>query len=170
MNKNPYIECGKIINTHGVRGDVKLESWCNTPAELAKKKRIFLCEDGEYKELKVKKASVFKQFVIFSLGGVDDFDGALALKNKTVFAARADFKLARGEYFISDLVGLPVIDEESGRLYGTLRETINRGAQDIYVVDTENGERMLPAVPEFVRKIDLKRGIFVKVIPGMLED
>lgn len=170
MEKIPYIECGKIINTHGVRGAVKLESWCNTPEDMAKLKRIFTLDGGEYLERKVKKASVFKQFVIMELDGVADIDEALPLKNKTVYALRRDFKLKKGEFFITDLVGLDVLDAESGKVYGTLKETVNRGASDIYVVDTPNGERMMPAVSEYVKSIDIEKGIFVKVIPGLLDD
>ena len=170
MERNPYIECGKIINTHGVRGAIKLESWCNTPEEMAKLKKIYLFESGEYIAKKVKKASVFKQFVIMELDGLVDIDEALPLKNKTVYAARRDFKLSKGEFFICDLIGLDVIDVESGKVYGKLKETINRGASDIYVVDTPTGERMMPAVSEFVDHIDIDNGIYVKVIPGMLED
>ena len=170
MEKSPYIECGKIINTHGVKGAVKLESWCNTPAELANLKRIYLSDSGEYTAKKVKKASVFKQFVIMELDGLTDIDEALPLKNKTVYAARKDFKLAKGEFFICDLIGLDVIDADSGKVYGRLKETINRGASDIYVVDTPSGERMMPAVDEFVDRVEIEKGIYVRVIPGMLED
>ena len=170
MERNPYIECGKIINTHGVRGAVKLESWCNTPEELARLKRIYLFAGGEYEQKKVKKASVFKQFVIMELDGLCDIDEALPLKNKTVYAARKDFKLAKGEFFITDLIGLDVIDADNGKVYGKLKETINRGASDIYVVETSSGERMMPAVSEFVDRIDIESGIYVRVIPGMLED
>ncbi len=170
MEKSPYIECGKIINTHGVKGAIKLESWCNTPKELAKLKKIYLLDGGEYVAKKVKKASVFKQFVIMELDGLTDIDEALPLKNKTVYAARKDFKLSKGEFFIRDLVGLDIIDADSGKVYGKLKETINRGASDIYVVDTPTGERMMPAVPEFVDRVDIESGIYVRVIPGMLED
>ena len=170
MERNPYIECGKIINTHGVRGAVKLESWCNSPEELASLKKVYLLEGGEYTAKKVKKASVFKQFVIMELDGLCDIDEALLLKNKTVYAARKDFKLAKGEYFICDIIGLDVIDAESGKVYGKLKETINRGASDIYVVQTKNGDRMMPAVSEFVDHVDIDKGVYVRVIPGMLED
>lgn len=170
MVKDAYIECGKIVNTHGVKGAVKLESWCNTPSDLSALKRVFLRCGSEYLEKKVKKASVFKQFVIAELSGVDDMDAAIALKGTVVYAAREDFKLEPGEYFISDLEGLEVIDAESGRIYGTLIETVNRGASDIYVVKTESGERMMPAVKEFVDRIEPDKAIFVRPIPGMLDD
>ena len=169
MSKNAYIECGKIINTHGFRGGLKLDSWCNTPADLASLKRYFIREGGNYTEKKVLKASVFKQFVIAELEGVTDMDAAMALKNTVIYAAREDFHLDEGEYFISDLVGLDVIDAEDGTVYGKLKETINRGASDIYVVTTESGERMIPVVDEFVDRVEIDRGIFVRPIPGMLD-
>ncbi|MBE6545868.1 MAG: 16S rRNA processing protein RimM [Ruminococcaceae bacterium] len=169
MSVSPYIECGKIVNTHGCNGGLKLESWCNAPHDLAALKTLFMEINGVMEPYKVIKASVFKQFVLVTLKQVDSMDLALTFKGKTVFAKRSDFKLSDGEYFIADLIGLSVIDEQSGRVYGTLRETINRGASDIYVVQTENGERMLPAVPEFVKRIDLQKGIFVQPIEGMLD-
>lgn len=167
MEKKKYLECGKIVNTHGVRGAVKLESWCNTPYDLAELDRLFIQKDGAVKEIKVKHASVFKQFVIAELEGINDFDTALALKNTVVYAAREDFQLDDGDYFIADVIGLPVIDANNRTQYGTLKDIINRGASDIYVVDTPYGERMMPAVDEFVKEVDLKKGIFITPIEGM---
>lgn len=169
MAKSEYIECGKIINTHGAHGGVKIEPWCNTPRDLASLKRVFFLERGEYTKKKILKASVFKQFVLADIEGIDDMDKAMLLKNTVIYAAREDFKLDDGEFFISDLEGLEVIDADSGIIYGTLVETINRGASDIYVVKTANGERMIPAVNEFIDRIDLEKGVFVRPIPGMLD-
>ncbi|MBE6667012.1 MAG: 16S rRNA processing protein RimM [Ruminococcaceae bacterium] len=169
MSSNSYIECGKIINTHGCYGGLKLESWCNTPEELAMLKKLYIKKDGEFLKCSVDKASVFKQFVIVTLNNVKSMDEALALKNTVVYALRKDFRLEEGEYFIADLSGLDVIDANSGKVYGTLLEVINRGASDIYVVKTDDGERMIPAVPEFIKSIDIKKGIFVTPISGMLD-
>lgn len=170
MEKKRYLECAIVINTHGVRGDVKLESLCDTPAVLAGLKRVFVCRSGEYKEIKVLHASVFKSFVLATLEGVSDMDAAMSLKGTTLYAARDDFDLDEGDYFIADLIGLDVIDNVSGKVYGKVTDVINRGASDIYVIRTEQGERMMPAVEEFVKRIDLEKGIFVEVIPGLLSD
>ena len=169
MLKNPYIECGKIINTHGCYGAMKLESWCNSPEELADLKRLFMIKNGKYIESKVMKASAFKQFVIVTLDSVSTMDEAIALKNTVVYALREDFCLEDGEYFLADLTGLKVIDAETGKEYGTVVEIINRGASDIYVVNTPDGERMVPAVPEFVKNVDINKGLFVTPISGMLD-
>lgn len=169
MNKSPYIECGKIINTHGCHGGLKLDSWCNSPDELAELKRLFLKKGTDYIESRVLRASVYKQFAVVTLNNVNSMDEALALKGQTVYAMREDFDLEEGEYFIADLTGLEVIDANNGKAYGKLVEVVNRGASDIYVVDTPCGERMVPVVPEFVDRVDLEKGIFVTPIEGMLD-
>ena len=152
MIDKKYIECGEIVNTHGCKGGVKAESWCNSEKDLASLKRIFLFRNGEYIEHKVLKASIFKQFVIFDLEGIDDMDKAMLLKKSVIYAARDDFDLEDGEYFLVDMIGLDVIDADTGVKYGTLKDIINRGAADIYVVKTATGEGMIPAVDEFSRR------------------
>ena len=168
--KNQYLECGKIINTHGVKGAVKLESWCDSPSVLASLKCIYLSQKGQYNPKRVLHTSVFKQFVIMELEGVSDIDAATLLRGTVVYADRDDLPLEEGGYFIADLLGLPVADADNRELvYGTLKEVINRGASDIYVIETPVGERMMPVVDEFVKEVDPDRGIFISPIEGMLD-
>ena len=169
MTDKLYIECGKIINTHGCRGGVKAESWCNSEEDLASLKKVFIKNGETYEEYKVTKSAIFKQFVIFEFKGLDDMDKAMLLKNKTLYAKRSDFKLDDGEFFLADMIGLDVIDADNGRVYGKLVEIINRGASDIYVVNTENGERMIPAVDQFIISVDIQKGVLVRPIEGMLD-
>ena len=167
--KKAYLECGMIINTHGIAGAVKLEPWCDSPEVLASLPCVYFKKGEVYSEVKILKASVFKRFVIATLEGVNDIDAASALREKVVFAAREDLPLAEGDNFIADLIGLPVIDAESGRVYGTLSGVINNGATDIYEIETPSGQRLMPAVDEFVRSIDDEKGIFITPIEGMFE-
>ena len=102
--------------------------------------------------------------------GINDMDAAAALKGTTVYASREDFELDGGTYFIADIEGLPVIDNISGEKYGTVKEVINRGAHDIYVVSTPWGERLVPVVDEFVKKIDIENGVYIETIPGLIKD
>ena len=169
MAKSQYLECGKIINTHGVRGGLKLESWCDTPNDLASLKKVFLQNGAEYKLYKVKKASVFKQFVLFELDGINDIDTAMTLRGRIVYADRKDISIDEDAFFIADIIGLDVIDLESGEKIGTLSDVLNLGASDLYEIDTKNGKKLIPAVPEFIKKIDLEKGIFVSLIEGMLD-
>ena len=170
MNLIAFPECGKIVNTHGVMGAVKIESWCNSPAVLAKLKRVYLPTKQGMKELKITRASVFKQFVIAELEGITTVEEANALRGKVLHAAREDLKIPKGEYLIAELIGLDLVDVATGKVYGQLTEVLDQGPADIYVVNTPSGERMMPAVPEFVKGIDEERGILVAPIGGMLED
>ena len=167
--KQAFLECGKIINTHGFRGTVKLESRCDSPYILAELETLWFYELGEYRPRRVLHASVFRQFVLADIEGVDSEEKANALRNRIVYAAREDIPLEEGDCFIVDLIGLPVIDDGTGREYGKLKEVINRGASDIYVIDTPAGERMMPAVEEFVKRIDFENGIYISPIEGMLD-
>ena len=169
MAKEKFLECGKIINTHGVRGTVKVESWCDTPEDLASLKRISFKRGDSFDTRKVIRASVFKQFVLMDIEGVSSIDDATVLKERVIYADRKDIKIDEGAYFIADLIGLPVIDKETGDVLGTLCDVLNLGASDIYTIKTENGEKMIPAVPEFIKEVDVEKGIFVSLIEGMLD-
>ena len=169
MSKSKFLECGKIINTHGVRGGVKLESWCDTPDDLAALSKIYIKRGAEYTEHKVRRASVFKQFVLMEIEGISSVDDAAALKGTTVYADREDFDIEEGAYFVADIIGLPVIDKETGEAIGTLCDVLNLGASDIYTVKTDKGEKMIPAVPEFIKEVDTEKGIFVSLIEGMFD-
>lgn len=164
-----YLECGKIVNTHGVRGAIKLEAWCDFPETLADLDYIYFKTESGFEAKKVLSAYVQKRHVIATVEGITDVDSAAARKDTVVYADRDDIPLEDGDYFIIDLVGLPVIDADSGIEYGVVSDVFNAGASDIYTVKTENGERMIPAVPEFIVNIDLEKGIFVKPIEGMLD-
>ena len=137
--KKEYLECGKIINTHGIAGAVKLDPWCDSPEVLANLKRVFIKKGETYECVKVIRASVFKRFVIATLEGVNGIDEAQMLRDTVLYAARQDIKLGEGDFFISDLIGLDVKDAESGRVYGKLIGVINNGASDIYEIETSSG-------------------------------
>lgn len=164
-----YIECGKIINTHGCKGGLKIDPWCNSAKEFAELKKLYIQRNNAYLEYNVTKASVFKQFVVLELREITDMDAALYLKDKTLYADRSDFNLEDGEFFLADIIGLEVIDADTDKVYGTVKDIVNRGASDIYVVDTERGERMIPAVDEFIISIDTEKGVYVRVIEGLLD-
>ena len=164
-----YLECGKIVNTHGVRGDVVIESWCDTPEVLASLKTVYTEKGSVYTPIAVKKASVYKGRVLASLEGIDILEDAAALKGTVIFAARKDLPLAEGDFFVQDLIGLPVYEESTGEKYGVLTDVISGAASDLYEVKTEKGISLVPVVPEFVKNIDLENGIAIHAIEGMFE-
>ena len=164
-----YLECGKIANTHGVKGDIIIESWCDTPEVLASLKTVYTEKGNVYTPVSVKKASVYKGRVLASVDGVATLEDAAALKGTLLFAAREDLPLGEGDFFVQDLIGLTVYEEESGKEYGTLSDVISGAATDLYEVKNENGTFLIPVVPEFVKNIDLEKGIAIHAIEGMFE-
>ncbi len=168
--KKEFLECGRVCSAHGVRGVMKIESWCDSPKVLASQKRVFLAEkDGTYKEVCVKSASVSCEFVLLSIDGVDSRESAQAMKNTVLYLHRSDIPVAEGAVLIADMIGLPLIDVDTGVTYGTVKE-INDGVQGkLYTVKTERGEVIFPGIPEFVKEIDTERGIFVRTIPGFFD-
>ena len=170
MEKKQFLECGKLTNTHGVYGAMKAESWCDSVQVLASLECVYLLKNEKYSPLHVTRASIFKNLVIFEFDEVPDMDTAEMLKGSVIYARREDIPIEEGSVFISDMIGLPVIDANTGKEYGTLKDVQNLGSSDLYVVTTPKGERLIPAVSEFVSKIDVENGIFVTPIPGLLED
>jgi len=168
-SKNRYLECGKIINTHGVKGAVKLEAWCDDPAMLAELDYIYFKEGSIYNPKKIVSATVMKRHVMAYIDGIDNIDQAAALKDTVVYADRDDIPLDDGDYFIVDLIGLPVIDADTDVEYGVISEVFNTGASDIYTVKTPNGDCMIPAVQEFIVEIDINKGVYVRPIEGMFD-
>jgi len=170
--KQPYLECGKIINTHGVRGALKMESYCDSPTVLAKLSRVFFkTPNGNYTERKVRSASVGKGLVLATLEGIESLDDAILYKGKTVYAMREDIPLKEGAFFVADLIGLPLIDAQTGKCYGTVSDVDSMPSSDMYTVKTPSGAEVLfPAVDEFVKEIRAEEGIFITPIPGFFED
>ena len=165
-----YLEIGKIVNTHGFRGDVKLQSWCDSPDVVTELECAYRKTPSGYVKMNIVKSSVHKGMVLIKFEGVDDFDAANALREVVMYADRDDLPIDDGAFFIADLIGLEVKDIDTGRVYGVLKEVVQYGMHDIYAVETDNGERLIPAVKEFVKKISLEDGIFVSAIEGMFDE
>ena len=167
--KNKYLECAKIAGTHGVRGALKLISLCDSPEILASLPKMFLKNGDDFKQMNVIHSFVQKSMAVVTFDTIDNLEKAIPLKNKTLYASRDDIPREKGSYFISDLIGLEIRDYETNELYGILKEVISPTGRDIYVVKKEDGEFMIPCVPEFIIDILPDEGkITVKLIPGMM--
>lgn len=170
MAKSEYLECGMIQNTHGTRGVVRAQAWCDSPRVLAGLEKVYISRGGVMQPLCIETASVSGALVLLKLQGVDDMDAAEAMKNTTLYAARADLPLKAGEYFIADVPGLPVVDADNGREYGTVSEVRDIGGRNYLVVQTAQGERLVPMVSPLLDRVDVDTAVYVRPIPGLLED
>ena len=162
MEKKQFIEAGRIVNTHGVAGEVKIEVWLDSPQFLKSFKRCFINE----REVKLLSARVHKGFLIAKLEGVEDVNAAMTLKGRTVFIRRQDARLPKGAFFLQDIIGASVVDE-NGTEIGKLTDVMETPASNIYVVKGER-EHLIPAVPEFIMSTDAEAGVItVHLIEGM---
>lgn len=162
--KSNFLPTGEIVNTHGLKGYVKVMPWADDPSDLLDFDRFFI--DG--KEYEVEYAAQQKTMVLLKLVGVDDVDAANKLRGKEIAICRDDIELEEGVVFIADLIGLPVLAD--GVEIGKITEVLTPPGNDVYVVKGEY-EYMIPAVQEFIETLNPEDGcIRVRLIEGMRTD
>ena len=168
--KKTYLEGGKVLGPHGVRGVLKVEVWCDSPKVLAKQKRVFLSgKDGGFEEKKVASASVAGALVLMSIEGIEDRDIAVAMKNTVIYLHRDDIPVSKGQMLLADMIGLAVIDADTGVEYGNIKEVTDVPRGLLYAIDTPNGVVYYPSGKEFIKEIDEERGMFITPIPGFFD-
>ena len=162
--KNRYLEAGKIVNTHGIAGEVKILPWADGPEFLLDFDTLYI--DGQPVEL--KGARVHKNCVLAKLAGIDDINPAMKLRDKIVCIDREDVELEEGAFFLADLMGLEVREAETGKVLGTIHDILTPPANNVYVVRGGEREYMIPAVPEFIPETNIDDGyLLVRLIEGM---
>ena len=161
------IKVGRIVNAHGIRGELRVQPRDADPNFITRFKTFEV--DG--KLVKPTENHVHKSVVLMKFPGVDDMDAALALKNKDIFVRRADANLPQGQYFDEELLGLQVYNVETGALLGELTRVDPYPAHKVYTVQGER-EYLIPAVPEvFIRSVSLDENrMDVVVLEGMASD
>ena len=168
--KKEFLECGKIVGAHGVKGLAKVESWCDSPKILAAQKRVFLAEkDGSYKEAKIETASVADRVVLMKLNILADREAAQGMNCTVLYLHRDDIPVKAGEMLLADIIGLPVIDIDTGRHYGEVKDIQDSVASRLYTVATDKGDVLIPGIDEFIKEIRADEGVFVRVIPGFFD-
>ncbi|MBO5226578.1 MAG: 16S rRNA processing protein RimM [Ruminococcus sp.] len=168
--KKEYLEIGKIVNVHGLRGDVKVMPWCDDPELLCEFDSLYI--DRDKKEIFIEDARVFKNTVIMRFEGCGTVEAAEKLRNKILYIHRDDLELEEGVYFIQDLIGLEVIDADTGKVYGTLKDVSQTGANDVYEVRDEEQKKSywIPAIPQVVVETDIDGGVMkIRPLEGLLD-
>ncbi len=165
-----YLELGQIVSTHGIKGEVRFNPWCDTPEFVKKFKTLYFDNKGE-KAIKVLSARPHGNVAILLLEGVNSVDEAKSLKNKILYMKRADAQIPEGNWFIQELFDCTVIDAANGKILGTISDVSETGANDVWHIKTQKGEVLIPAIKQVVEAVDVENGI-VKINPlkGLFED
>lgn len=169
MPKQRYLEAGEIVGTHGVRGEVRVRPECDSPDVLAGLKKLYF-DRGE-RMVRIR-ARAHKNLALIKLDGVDTVEAAAALRGTMLYLDRKDLKLEKGQYFICDLIGCSVVDDETGEVYGECTDVTHTGANDVYHMRTVAGKEVLiPAIPSVIRAVNVdKDEIRIFAMLGLFDD
>lgn len=168
--KKKFIECGKIVTTHGINGEVKLHPWSDEVDFLADFKYVYT-DNGETK-LHLTSCRANKTTAILKFNGINLIEEAAPIINKIIYISREDLKLDDGDYLIQDLIGLTVKDVDTDRIYGVITDVHVTGANDVYsITDTDGTERLIPAIKQVVISTDIDNDIMlIRPLKGLFED
>lgn len=156
------LQVGIISSTHGVRGEVKVFPTTDDVKRFKKLKNVILDTGREQLPLEVESVKFFKQFAILKFKGYDNINDIEKYKGKSLFVDRENaVKLRKDEYFIADMIGLQVFTDD-GKEFGTMREVLETGANDVYIIDSkEHGEVLVPAIKQCILEVDIEGGKMV---------
>ena len=165
--KKEYLEAGKIVTTHGIRGEVKIMPYTDTPELLCEFDRLFIGKDKS--ELYIERSRVAKNMVIAKIEGIDTVEAAEKYRNKVLFMHRDDLELDEDTYFIQDLIDMEVQDADSGFVYGKITDVLQNGANDVYVIKGDR-EYLVPAIPDVVISTDIDSNIMqIRPLDGLFD-
>ena len=162
-------QVGVITSTHGIKGEVKVFPTTDNVKRIKKNMEIILDTGKENIQLTVESVKFFKQFVILKFKGIDNINDIEKYKTKSLYVTRANaVRLRKDEYFIADLLGVDVW-EDNGEKLGVLKDVIETGANDVYVITLEDGKELLiPAIKECILDVDVEnRKMTVHVMDGL---
>jgi len=167
--KQQYIETGVVTGTHGIRGELRVQPWCDSPEDLTIHKKLYL-DAGGVEPLTIINARAHKQMVILKVKGIDTVEQAEALRGKTIYLDRKKLKLAKGQYLIVDLIGCRVFDSTTGETLGVVSDVSQTGANDVWHITKDGQEYLIPAVPSVVDRVDVDHEeIYITPLKGIFD-
>ncbi len=164
-----YLEAGKIVGTHGIKGELRVEPWCDSPAFLAKFKTLYFAEGKE--EITVT-CRPHKNIVLMKIKGIETIEQAELLRGKILYINRKDVKLPKGKNFVQDLIGCKVVDIGNNTEYGTVADVFKTGANDVYTVKSPKGkDYLIPVIDSVVIEKNVEKGIIlIRPMKGLFDE
>lgn len=160
-----YLEIGKIVGTHALKGEVKVQPWCDDASFFKKFKTLYFGKNGET-ALNIVSARPHGNVAILKIEGIDNPEKAQEIRGRILYIKRSDAKLKDGQYFIAELIGCKVVDDsDEAKEYGTICDVSQTGANDVWHIKGKDGrEYLIPSIPQVVKHTDVESGI-VKISP-----
>lgn len=164
------LEVGQIVNTYGIKGFIKVKPFVDNKEQFKNFTKLYISQNKKIQEFVIEQVQFAKDCVLIKLKGIETIEQAETLRNYYLQVSRKDIPLEEGAHFIVDLLGLEVYTEEE-KFLGIVKEVLQPGANDVYVIENEQKkEILLPVIPEVVKKIDIEnKKIIVKLMKGLIE-
>ena len=165
-----YLEIGQIVNTFGIKGMVKVKPFSDDITRFDKLEKVYIKQKNVNKIYEIEEVKYHKNMVLLKLKGIENPEEADLLRNSYLLVDREEEEpLEEGTYYIVDMLGLDVLDDE-GNLLGKLEDIFNTGSNDIYVVKDELGKQiLLPAIEDVIKNVDMEnKKLIVHLIPGLI--
>lgn len=164
-----FLEAGKIVGTHGVRGEMRVEPWMDSPEVLKRYQKLYLDAGG--RDLHLISSRVHKNLLLIQCEEIRTATEADAMRGRVVYIDRDEVALPKNRYFIADLIGLDVYDGNNGQYYGRIEDVFSTGANSVYRVVRDKAEYLFPAVDHMIKKTDIEGGrIEVLPIAGIFDE
>lgn len=166
-----YLEAGKIVGSRGLRGELRVEPWCDSAEFLCHFRKLYWRAGEE--EVRVKTARVHKNMALLTLEGIETVEQADLLRGRILYLDRSDCKLEQGRYFIQDMLGLTVLDADDPTIcYGELTDVYQTGANDVYEVTGAEGKQyLIPAIPDVIVGKEIEQGrILIRPLEGLFDE
>ncbi len=166
-----YLEIGQVGTTHGVRGELRLNPWCDGPEFIKKFKTLYRDDKGQ-QPLKVVSCRPHGNVAIVKFEDINSIEQASALKGAVLYMKRSDVKLPDGKWFISELIGCQVLDADDNTVcYGTIENVEPVVANDIWYINTPNGQVIIPAIKDVVIKCDVAGNkVYIRPLRGLFDN
>lgn len=149
-----FLETGKIVGTHGIRGTLRVQGWCDSSDFLQQFKYIYTDSSGTEK-YEIKTVKSHGNVILIDLKGIDTIEKAETLRNKVIYISRKDVMLPEDRYFVADLIGCTVIDADTEKRLGILTEVSETGANDVWHITEDGQEYLVPAIDEVIISVDV---------------
>lgn len=165
-----YLEVGKLNNTHGIRGELKMLLWCDGIDYIKQFKTLYLDDKGK-KKLHVISVRPQKNTAIIKFEGIDTIEKAETIKGKIIYGDRNDAKIEEGSNYIADIIGCYVVDIDTEEEYGKVTDVLNYGSCDIYDVETSGRHILIPATEDIVKEINTEYEVIkIKPMKGLFDE
>lgn len=160
---------GKLVKTHGIKGQIKLYPYTDDLLSLSKEKKVFL-DKNLAKALDVEYTKIQSPMLIYKFKGIDRVEDVEKYVQSDLYIPKKDISYMEDTYYIEDLIGLFVYDEKKEEIIGKISEVFNTGANDVYEVTLIDGKKIyLPAIKQVIKKVDIKdKKIYVEIMKGLI--